>query len=52
MKIIQNEIIEVIADDGMILTNGETYAHHLWLSILDSPSNWQEIPEEEVPISE
>ena len=52
MQIIQGEIIEIIADEGMALTNGETYAHHLWLGIEDSPSNWQEIPEEEVPLSE
>jgi hypothetical protein len=52
MKIINNEIIEVIADEGKILTNGEIYAHHLWLSIFDSPSNWQEISEEEVPLNE
>lgn len=49
MKIINNE---VIADEGKILTNGETYAHHLWLSIYDSPSNWQEINEEEAPQNE
>lgn len=49
MKIINNEII---ADEGKILTNGETYAHHLWLGIYDSPSNWQEINEEEAPQNE
>lgn len=52
MKIIEGEIVEVIADEGMALTNGETYAHHVWLGIYDSPSNWHEIPEEEVPIDE
>jgi len=52
MKILNNEIIEVIADEGMILTNRETYAHHLWLGIEDSPANWQEIPEEEAPLNE
>lgn len=48
MQIIHGDITEVIADNGMILVNkdGETMAHHLWLSNLDSPSNWTEIPEE------
>lgn len=52
MQIIQDKIIEIIADEGMILTNGEIYTHHLWLGIADSPSNWQEIPEGEVPLNE
>lgn len=52
MQIIKNDIIEIIADEGMILTNSETYAHHIWLGINDSPSNWQEIPEQEVPLNE
>ena len=50
MQIIQGDITEVIADEGMILLNkdGETTAHHLWLGILDSPDNWTEVPDEEV----
>lgn len=51
MQIIQGDIIEVIADEGMILVNKEdtsVTAHHLWLGKNDSPSNWDEIPEEEV----
>lgn len=52
MKILNNDIIEIIADEGKILTNGEIYAHHLWLSIYDSPSNWFEINEEEAPRNE
>lgn len=50
MKILNNEIIEVIADEGMVLTNDNiNYATHLYLSINDSPSNWREVPIEEVP---
>jgi len=49
MKILYNEITEIIAGEGMILTNGDAYAHHVWLGIYDSPSNWHEIPEEEAP---
>ena len=49
MKIIEGEIIEVIADEGMYLTNDNVnYATHLYLSINDSPSNWWEVPIEEV----
>jgi len=44
--------IELLADEGKVLTNGETYSTIVILGIYDSPSNWQEIPEEEVPISE
>jgi len=48
MQIIQGDIIEVIADEGMMLINKaepEFTAHHLWLSINDSPSNWNEVEE-------
>lgn len=50
MKIFNNDgITEIVADEGKALTNGEVYAHHIWLGIIDSPSNWHEISEEEVP---
>lgn len=50
MQIIYGEIVEVIADEGKVLTNDDVnYATHLYLSINDSPSNWHEIPIEEVP---
>ena len=44
MKIYENEII---ADEGMILTNGECYSTYVVLGIFDSSSNWHEIPLEE-----
>ena len=46
MQIINNDIIEVIADYGKILISKddpECTAHHLWLGIYDSPDNWEEI---------
>lgn len=53
MQIINGPIIEVIADEGKVLTNDDiNYATHLYLSINDSPSNWREIPIEEVPPDE
>lgn len=36
----------IIAEDGMILTNGETSSKKVYLGINDDPSNWQEVPEE------
>lgn len=36
----------ITADDGMILTNGETFSKKVYLGIYDSQSNWQEIMEE------
>lgn len=45
MRIENNEIY---ADEGYILFNGEIYSTHIILGIYDSPSNWQEIPIEEV----
>ncbi len=40
---------EIIADDGMTLTNGETYSKHVFLGKWDSVENWNEIPDEDVP---
>ena len=37
----------IIASEGMILTNGETYGIEVWLSSNDSPNNWREITREE-----
>ena len=39
----------ITADNGMALTNGETYSTRVYLGINDSPDNWREIPESEVP---
>lgn len=53
MKIINGDIIEVIADEGMVLTNDDiNYATHLYLGKYDSPSNWREVPIEEAQINE
>ena len=45
--IIEGNVIR--PDDGMVLTNGETYSDCVYLGIHDSPSNWHEIPQEDVP---
>ena len=43
------EIIILEAEDGFTLTNGETYSKQVYLGIYDSPDNWWEIPDSEVP---
>lgn len=50
MQIITGAITEIIADPGYILINknDEVMAHHLWLSITDTPENWLEVLEEQV----
>lgn len=40
------------ASDGMVLTNGETYSTQVYLGVHDSPENWREVPESEVPDEE
>lgn len=42
------KIITLEADEGKVLTNGETYSTKVYLGINDSPENWREVPEEEV----
>ena len=43
------ELRVLTASEGMVLTNGETYSTKVYLGIYDSPENWREIPEDEVP---
>lgn len=39
--------VKLIATDGMVLTNGETYGKEVFLGTGDSTDNWWEITEEE-----
>lgn len=43
------EIIILEPEEGFTLTNGETYSKQVYLGIYDSPDNWWEIPDSEVP---
>ena len=52
MKQNQIQITVLEANEGMVLTNGETYSTLVYLGINDSPSNWTEIPEDQVPPQE
>ena len=49
MKKTSIKIISLEASDGMTLTNGEVYSKQVYLGINDSPENWHEIPDSEVP---
>lgn len=49
MKTQTIELISLEADDGKVLTNGEVYSKQVYLGTLDSPQNWTEISEEDVP---
>ena len=52
MKIIQDLMTILEPEEGYILTDGETYSDKVFLAYNDSPSNWWEIPIEEVNIDE
>lgn len=39
--------IKLIASDGMVLTNGETFGKEVYLGTGDKAENWHEITEEE-----
>ena len=49
MKSEQITIIKLIASEGKSLTNGEIYAKELYLGCNDSPDNWTEIDDSEIP---
>ena len=39
--------VKMVATEGMIYTNGETYGREIFLGSGDSPDNWWEITEAE-----
>ena len=48
MKIIEkNGLTEILADEGLTLTNGEAYAKHIYLGSVDRVENWREITDAE-----
>ena len=49
MKSEEITIIKLIASEGKSLTNGEIYAKELYLGCNDSPDNWTEIDDSEIP---
>lgn len=53
MKIIQDIMTILEAEEGYVITDGYgNYGHRIYLGIYDSPSNWHEVKEEEVPPDE
>ena len=53
MKIIQDLMTILQADEGYVITDGQgNYGKTIYLGIYDSPSNWYEVSEEEVPSDE
>lgn len=46
------EIRVLEPDEGMVLTNGETYSKLVYLGVNDTPENWHEIPDGEVMADE
>ena len=44
MQIINNKLI---ADDGMTLTNGDTFGKKAYLAVGASPDDWWEVTDEE-----
>ena len=47
MEITIVEIRKITANEGMVLTNGESFSKEVYLGVNDSPDNWHEITEEE-----
>lgn len=41
------EITRIVANDGMVLTNGDTFSKEVYLGKYDKPENWREITEAE-----
>lgn len=37
------------AGENMWLTNGQTFSKQVWLGVQDSPDNWYEVDDAEVP---
>lgn len=49
MDITTIELRKLTADNGKVLTNGETYSKEIYLGVNDKAENWHEIPESEMP---
>ena len=40
-------MVKLVADEGMMLTNGESYGKEVYLGANDNPENWREISQAE-----
>ncbi len=52
MNITTIELRKLTADNGKVLTNGETYSKEIYLGKNDKPENWHEIPESEISVNQ
>lgn len=52
MRKITHTAIELIADDGMLLTDGEHYCKAVFLPYDNNGEAWKEIPESEKPVED
>ena len=43
----QGNLQKLVADEGMVLTNGDVYTKGIWLGCNDSAENWNEITDAE-----
>ena len=43
------QLVKLIAEDGMVLTNGESYGKEVYLGVNDSVERWREIQESDIP---
>ena len=41
------QLRKLVADDGMTLTDGDSYGKTIYLGVNDSPENWREITDAE-----
>ena len=41
------KITRIVANDGMVLTNGNVFSKEIYLGKYDKPENWREITEED-----
>ena len=41
------QLRKLVADDGMTLTDGDSYGKTIYLGVNDSPENWHEITDAE-----
>lgn len=48
MKMNEIRLVVLEPEDGMVLTNGETYSTKVYLGVGDSAENWQEVSEKNI----
>ena len=52
MRVVHNKYDEYIADEGYVLTDGNSYCNQVRPAPSISIDNWEEIPIEQIPIQQ